>query len=127
MARPFFCYFSRSFRLLVSTVTESEHALAPGTDVVWELVLMAVNERFPTLMPTLYPGLKATGPRRYVSWDVMWRTLRNLTDNKAPAVNRTKCFPPPVCSTGTWSSAPSGLWFAGHGRGQRRVPSQSLS
>ena len=64
MARPFFfAILVGIFRLLVSTVTESEHALAPGTDVVMELVLMVVNERFPTLMPTLYPGLKATGPR----------------------------------------------------------------
>ena len=34
---------------------------------------MAVNEQFPTLMPTLYPGSKATDPRPFVfpDWDAV--------------------------------------------------------
>ena len=39
-----FCGFSREFRVLVSAVTGSEHTLAPGVDVVLEVVRMAVNE-----------------------------------------------------------------------------------
>ena len=29
---------------------------APGVEVVLEVVRMAVNEKYPSLMPTLYPG-----------------------------------------------------------------------
>ena len=49
-----FCDFCREFRVLVSAVTGSGRTLAPGVDVVLEVVRMAVNEQFPSLMPTLY-------------------------------------------------------------------------
>ena len=65
--------FSREFRVLVSTVTRTERVLAPGTDVVLEVVRVAVNEQFPTLRPSSYPGSKTTDPRPYVSLDAMWR------------------------------------------------------
>ena len=58
-----FCGFSREFRVLVSTVKGSERVLSPGTNLVLEVVRMAVNEQFSTLMPTLYPGSKATDRR----------------------------------------------------------------
>ena len=48
-----FSDFSLEFRVLVSAVTGSELDLSLGTDVVLKLVRMAVNEQFPTLMPTL--------------------------------------------------------------------------
>ena len=74
--------FSREFRALASEVTESERTLAPGVDVVLEVVRMAGNEQFPTLMPTLYPGSMATDPKPYASSDQMcstiWRILRHL-------------------------------------------------
>ena len=44
---------SRDFRVLVSTLTGSESVFSPGTDVVLEVVRMAVNEQFPTLMPVV--------------------------------------------------------------------------
>ena len=47
--------------MLVSAVTGSDRTLAPGVDMVLEVVRMAVNEQFPLLMPTLYPGSMATG------------------------------------------------------------------
>ena len=65
--RPF-SDFSREFRVLLSAVAESERVLSPGTDVVLEVVRMAVNEQFPRLVPTLYPGTKATDPRPYASF-----------------------------------------------------------
>ena len=49
-----FCDFRREFRVLVSAVSGSERTLAPGVDVVLEVLRMAVNEQFPSLMPTLY-------------------------------------------------------------------------
>ena len=58
--------------MLVSAVTGSERTLAPGVDVVLEVVRMAVNEQFPSLTPTLYPGSMATAPKPYASLDEMW-------------------------------------------------------
>ena len=60
--------FSREFRVLVSAVTGNERVLAPGVDVVLEVVRTAVNEQFPTMMPTLYPGAMATDPKPYSSF-----------------------------------------------------------
>ena len=67
-----FCDFSREFRVLVSAVTGSERILAPGMDVVLELVWMAVNGQFPTMMSTFYPGSMATDPEPCSSLDAMW-------------------------------------------------------
>ena len=50
-----------------------------------------------------------------------------LVNNKTPAVNGETFCSLPVSSTGARSSAPSGPRPAAHGRGQGRVPSQSLS
>ena len=70
---PFFD-FSRVFRVLVSAVTGSERTLAPWVDVVLEAVRMAVNEQFPSLMPTRYfvPWFDGDGPEaiRFVGRDV---------------------------------------------------------
>ena len=82
-----FCDFSREFRVLVWAVTGSERTLAPGVDVVLDVVRMAVNEQFPTLMPTLYPGSMVTDPKPYASLDKMWKAFGDLVNNKTPAVN----------------------------------------
>ena len=122
-----FSDFSREFRVLVLTVTGSERVLSPRTDVVMEVVSIAVNEQFPTLMPTLYPGSKSTNPRPYASLDAMWKVFSDLAHNKTPAVNDEKHFPLPASSTRSRSSAPSGPRPAVHGRVQGRVPSPSPS
>ena len=49
--------------MIVSAVTGSERTLAPGVDVVLEVVRMAVTEQFPTLIPAIYPGSMATDPK----------------------------------------------------------------
>ena len=67
--------FSREFRVLVPTATESECFLSPGTDGVLEMVRMAANEQFPALLPALYPGSKETDQRPYASLDAMWRAF----------------------------------------------------
>ena len=85
--------------------------------------MMAVNEQFPSLMPTLYPGSMATDPKPYASLDKMWKACGDLTSNKTPAVNGDNCFSLPVSSSGVRSSAQPGPRPAGHGRGQGRVPS----
>ena len=88
---------------------------------------MAVNEQFPTLMPTLYPGSIATDPKPYASLDKMWKAFSDLANNKTAAVNGENISSLPVSSSGARSSAPSGPRAAGHGRRQGRVPSQTPS
>ena len=57
---------------------------------------MAVNEQFPSLMPTLYPGSMATGPKPYALLDEMWKAFGDLSNTKTPAINGEKkifaCF-----------------------------------
>ena len=76
--------------MLGSAVTGSERTLAPGVDVVLEVVRMAVNEQFPSSMPALYPGSMATGPKPYTSLDEMWKAFGDLSKNKTPAINGEK-------------------------------------
>ena len=78
--------------MLVSTVTRSDRTLAPGVDVVLEVVGMAVNEQFPSLMPTLYPGSMGTGPKPYASLDEIWKAFGDLSNNKIPAINGEKKY-----------------------------------
>ena len=122
-----FSDFSREFHVLVTVVTGSERVLSPGTDVVLEVVRMAVNEHFPTLTSTLYPGSKATDPRPFASLAAMWIAFNDVAHNKTPAVNGEKRFSRPVSSTGAWSFAPTVPRSASHGCGQGRLPSQSPS
>ena len=83
------CGFSLEFRLLVSAVTGSERTLAPGVEVVLEVVRMAVDEQVSSLMPTSYPGSMATDPRPYASLGKMWKAFGDdLSNSKTFAVNR---------------------------------------
>ena len=78
--------------MLVSAVTGSARTLVPGVDEVLEAVRMAVNEQFPSLMPTLYPGSMATGRKPYASLDEMWKAFSDLSNNKTPAINGDNFF-----------------------------------
>ena len=80
----------------MSAVTGSERTLAPGIDVVLEVVRMAVNEQFPSLMPTLYPGSMTTCPKPYASLDEMWKAFSDLFNNTTPAINGEKFFSLPL-------------------------------
>ena len=113
--------------MLVLAVTGSERTLAPGIEVVLEVVRMAVNEQFPSLMPTLYPSSMATDSKPCASLDKMWKAFDDLANNKTPAVNGDNCFSLPVSLSRARLSAPSGPRPAGHGRGQGRVPSRTPS
>ena len=66
-----FSDFSREFRVVVLAATGTERGLAPGTDIVLDVVRMTVNEQYPSLMPTLYPGVRATDPRPFGTLDAM--------------------------------------------------------
>ena len=95
-----FCNYSRTFRVLVSAVTVSERTLSPGVDMVLEVVRMAVNKQFPSLMPTLYPGSMATDPKPYASLNKMWKAFGDISNNRTPAVNGDSLFSLPVSSSG---------------------------
>ena len=90
------------------------------------MACICVNEQFPSLMPTLYPGSMATGPKPHASLDKMWKTFGDLSNNKTPAVNGERFFFA-VSSSGVRSAAPSGPRLAGRERGQGRGPSQTPS
>ena len=83
-----FCYFSREFRVVVSTVTGTERVLAPGTDIVWEVVRMAVNKQYPS-----FPGVMATVPGPLGTLNGMWLAFQARANNKAPAINGELFFP----------------------------------
>ena len=51
-----------------------------------------MNEQFPALMPTLYPGSMATDPKPYMSLDKIWKAFGDLANNRTPAVNGAKHF-----------------------------------
>ena len=74
----------------MSAATGTERFLAPGTDIVLEVVRMAVNEQFPSLMPTLYPGVMATGPRPFGTLGAVWLACQALANNKTPAILTAK-------------------------------------
>ena len=57
----------------------------------------------------------------------MWRAFSDLAYNNTPAVNGEKRLSLTVSSTGARSSTPLGPRPPDHGRGQGRVPFQSLS
>ena len=79
-----FCDFSRAFRGLVSAATGTDRVLAP---CVLEVVRMAVNEQYPSLMPTLYPGVLATVSRPFGTLDPLRLAFETLT-NKKTLTNR---------------------------------------
>ena len=113
-----FSDFDREFSVLVSAVMGIERLLFPGTDAVLEVVRLAEIEQFPTLMPTLYRGSKATDPRPFAALDAVRRVFSDLAYYRTPAVNGEKRFSLRVSSTGERSSAPSAPRPADHGRGQ---------
>ncbi|CAN0571839.1 unnamed protein product, partial [Laminaria digitata] len=63
--------FNREVRVVVSAATGTERVLAPGAEVVLEVVRLSVNEQFPSLMPTLYTGNLATEKKPFGSLDAM--------------------------------------------------------
>ena len=100
--------------------------MAPGTDNGLD-VRMAVNEHYPSLMPTLYPGLMATKLRPFGTLDAMWSAFQALSHNKTPAINGKICSSLPTSSSGVQSYASWGPRPPGNGRGQGQTHSQSLA
>ena len=110
---------------MVSAATGTERVLAPRMEV--EVVLVAVNEQCPGLIPTLYPGVLATVSRPFGTLDAMWLAFQTLANNETPAIDGEKYFYLPASWTGGRSFTPSGPRPASSGRGQGSTPSRSPS
>ena len=121
---PYSAYY-RAFRMVVSGITGSERALAPGTGLVLEIVRLSVNEQYPQLMPILYPGGLANRQSPFETLDAMWLALGVLADNKTPAINGEKFYSLPSTSSAGQFSASSSASPAARGHGQGRAPLQS--
>ena len=67
--------------MVVSTAAGAERGLVPGAEIVVKVVRMAVDEQYPSLMPTLYPGVMATEPRPFGTLDAMWLAFQSLANN----------------------------------------------
>ena len=78
--------------MAVSSVTGSEHVLAPSTSTVLELVRRSVMNQYPGLMPTLYPGELATVPTPFSTIDAMWLAFQTMATNRTPAICGEKYF-----------------------------------
>ena len=110
----------------VSEATGTGRVLAPGVEAALEVVRMAVNEQYPSLIPTLHPGVLATVSRPFGTMDAMWLAFEILANNTTRAINGAILFSP-ASLTGARSSTSSGARPASNGHGQGRTPSQSPS
>ena len=71
---------------MASTV-EKGGPLAPSATMAIELVRIRTAQQYPTLMPTLFPGDRASREKPYVSLASMWTTFADLKHNTSPAIN----------------------------------------
>ncbi|CAM9884875.1 unnamed protein product, partial [Ascophyllum nodosum] len=52
-----------------------------------ELVRIRTAQQYPTLMPTLFPGDRATREKPYASLALIWTAFADLKHNTSPAIN----------------------------------------
>ena len=101
---PFLPYL-RALRVVVASTVEKGGPLAPSATMAIELVRIRTAQQYPTLMPTLFPGARATREQPYASLALMWTAFADLKHNTSPAINGDVfCFRAtglePSCSTG---------------------------
>ena len=87
----FFSVYLRSFCLLVSSAAGSELTLAPTMGMILEIVPSSVMKQFPSLAPTLFPGLLATAVTPFVSVFAM-ESFSALATNQTPALSGVDHF-----------------------------------
>ena len=83
---PFSSYL-RALRVVVASTVEKGGPLAPSATMAIELVRIRTAQQYPTLMPTLYPGDRATREKPYASLALMWTAFADLKHNTSPAIN----------------------------------------
>ena len=60
---------------------------APSATMAIELVRIRTAQQYPMLMPTLFPGDRATREQLYASLALMWTAFADLKHNTSPAIN----------------------------------------
>ena len=83
---PFSSYL-RALRVVVASTVEKGGPLAPSATMAIELVRIRTAQQYPTLMPTLFPGERATREKPYASLALMWTAFADLKHNTSPAIN----------------------------------------
>ena len=83
---PFSSYL-RALRVVVASTVEKSGPLAPSATMAIELVRIRTAQQYPTLMPTLFPGDRATRENPYASLALMWTAFADLKHNTSPAIN----------------------------------------
>ena len=83
---PFSSYL-RTLRVVVASTVEKGGPLAPSATMAIELVRIRTAQQYPTLMPTLFPGDRATREKPYASLALMWTAFADLKHNTSPAIN----------------------------------------
>ena len=83
---PFSSYL-RALRVVVASTVEKGGPLAPSATMAIELVRIRTAQQYPTLMPTLFPGDRATREKPYASLALMWTAFVDLKHNTSPAIN----------------------------------------
>ena len=127
---PFSSYL-RALRVVVASTVEKGGPLAPSATMAIELVRIRTAQQYPTLMPTLFPGDRATREKPYASLALMWTAFADLKHNTSPAINGDafasasqvpSCHAPPPINTPTASVAASQRYNSRQSR-----PSHSIS
>ena len=82
-----FSSYLRALRVVVASTVEKGGPLAPSATMAIELVRIRTAQQYPTLMPTLFPGDRATREKPYASLALMWTAFADLKYNTSPAIN----------------------------------------
>ena len=83
---PFSSYL-RALRVVVASTVEKDGPLAPSATMAIELVRIRTAQQYPTLMPTSFPGDRASREKPYVSLASMLTAFADLKHNTSPAIN----------------------------------------
>ena len=83
---PFSSYL-RALHVVVASTVEKGSPLAPSATMAIELVRIRTAQQHPTLMPTLFPGDRATREKSYALLALMWTAFADLKHNISPAIN----------------------------------------
>ena len=82
-----FSSYPRTLRVVVASTVEKGGPLAPSATMAMELVQLRPAQQYPTLMPTLFPGDRATRKKPYASLALMWTAFADLKHNTSPAID----------------------------------------
>ena len=83
---PFSSYL-RALRVVVASTVEKGGPLAPSATMAIALVRIRTAQQYPTLMPTLFPGDRATREKPYASLALMWTAFADLKHSTSPTIN----------------------------------------